>query len=622
MRKLLLLVASVVFVSSASLSGCTMAEGSDDEEFDRDWKDDYESDSDEDAAEGAETEELDALDDLDDIEEPGGSPIFDGTEATTDPEGGAGPGEEPLPDGLEGAYEGGWEGEGEGEGSGEPGRPGGGSGPIKKPPPRKHGPLSIMEDDPHFSGPASDERLDRAKELGIDAIRVMLWWKDKVPGDPNSTTKPKDFVSSKPDAYNWTKLDTQIEGARARGLKVMLTIPAGPMPYWASEEPEYCVKQGGWTCAWKPQYKEYAKWVAAVGRHVKDKGYRIWAWSFVNEPNITAFLKDETSLKTAHRYRKLWFHARKALRATAGVKARVFFSDQANNAHELDPSAARWKLFNQALCLNLEKDAELIKGFCPLKARKVQAHGIAFHPYAANPLAQKQTVYFLQKLVDEAAREKRLPRNRGLYMTENAFLTARGSDAGKLGAAGLTVTPNQQASYMNKGERLLARNPRVKSLAQYELVDEGRGTWDCGLIYANGYVKTKGGETVTGDFHQIKLGSHITVGDRTIGWNDIADKEGGKEFWSTGPGGEKPAYAAYRISIDVVKTGDKVEVWGLARNDTGAGFTIEGLFPSGEWQELKTVKTDVLGFGRAVIPRGNATAWRIRFGGDVSRIAR
>jgi hypothetical protein len=34
------------------------------------------------------------------------------------------------------------------------------------------------------------------------------------------------------------------------------------------------------------------------------------------------------------------------------------------------------------------------------------------------------------------------------------------------------------------------------------------------------------------------------------------------------------------------------------------------------------VKTDVLGFGRALIAKGSATAWRLRFGSDVSRVAK
>jgi hypothetical protein len=400
------------------------------------------------------------------------------------------------------------------------------------------------------------------------------------------------------------------------------------MPYWASEEPDHCAKQGGWSCAWKPQYKEYARWVTAVGRHVKSKGYSIWGVTFVNEPNIGAFLQDESSLKLAHRYRKLWFHARKALRKTAKVKTRVFFSDQANNQKSLEPDATRWKLFNQALCLDLEKDAELIKGFCPSKKRRVETHGIAFHPYASTPGAARDTVNFLHRLTDEAAREKRLPRRRGLYMTESAFLTARGADAGKLGASSLSVTNAQQASYMNVGERLLSKNPRVKSFSQYELVDEGRGTWDCGLIFANGTVVTKAGESVSGDFTEFKIDDHVTVqpasgAARVIAWADIRDRtDGSKEIGVAGPGGEKPSYAAYRVAIDVVDKGDKVDVWGLARADAGSGFTIEGLFASGEWQLIKTVKTDATGFGRALIAKGTASAWRIRFGGDLSRVAK
>lgn len=612
MRKLLFLVASVVLASSAA-TGCAPAEGAaaEDDEFENDWKDDFENDDEEAAAEDEETKELDELDDLDDAEGDGDMIFPAESDATTDPEGGPGPGEEAVwPEGTDEYIE---------ETTGEyPGLEPGESPPPKKK--RKHGPVSIIQDDPHFSGPASGDRLDQAKALGADVVRIMAWWKNAVPGDPTATTKPEGFVSSHPDQYNWSAIDTQIEGARNRGMKVLVTITAGAMPYWASEEPNVCVQKGGWSCAWKPQYKEYAKWVTAFGRHVKSKGYRIWGVTFVNEPNIGAFLADESSLKLAHRYRKLWFHARKALRKTAKVKTRVFFGDMANNQKSLEPDATRWKLFNQSLCLDLEKDAELIKGFCPSKKRKVSAHGIAFHPYASTPGNVRDTVNFLHRLVDEAAREKRLPRQRGLYMTESAFLTARAADAGSLGAS-LAVTPAQQASYMNVAERSLSRNPRVKSFAQYELVDEGRGTWDCGLIFASGTVTLKSGDSVSGDFVEFKINDHVTVqpasgAARSIPWADIANTT------VAGPGGEKPALAAYRLGIDVIDKGDKVEVWGLARPDSGSGFTIEGLFASGEWQEIKTVKTDHTGFGRSLIAKGTATQWRLRYGIDLSRVAK
>jgi hypothetical protein len=231
MRKLLFLVASVVLASSASI-GCNSAEGSvdDDEEFDNDWKDDFENDDEEATEESKETDELDELDDLDDPEDKDGMIFPAETEATTDPEGGPGPGDEAPPEGTDEYIE--------ATTGTDPGVEPGTKPPPKKP--RKHGPISIIEDDPNFSGSAgydgsgkplydkakSDERLDRAKALGADAIRIMLWWKDKVPGGAESTTKPKGFVSSRPDQYDWRAFDMQVEGARNRGMKVMVTIPA------------------------------------------------------------------------------------------------------------------------------------------------------------------------------------------------------------------------------------------------------------------------------------------------------------------------------------------------------------------------------------------------------------
>ena len=596
---------SITVLAAAALlaaTSCTIAEGAD-PDFDRDFVDDFENDDDEAAAEGEEVGALDAIDDLDDVED---APPFS---ASGD--------------------------------DGEPPADGGATGALASTAKRHgpHGPLSVIQDDANFSGrgfldagvkvydPAkAGERLDQAKALGADVVRVMVWWRDVVPGDPHATTKPK-FVSSKPDDYDWRVFDAQVSAARARGLKVLVTIPAGPMPYWASEDPAFCVKKGGWSCAYKPKYAEYAAWVAAMGRHVKQKGYRIWAWTFVNEPNLGAFLADDSGLRAAHRYRKLWFHARKALRKTAGVKARVLFGDLANNQSQFAPTADRWRFFNQALCLELDRDPEVIPGFCPDKKRRVEASGVAFHPYASTPLGAKKSVDFLEQLADAASAAGRLPKNRGLYMTESAFLTARAADAGKLGAAAMSVSAAQQAVSMNVADHWLSSNPRVKSLAQYELVDEGRGTWDCGLRYALGRVTLRSGEVVTGDFLEVRLGDHLTVqpaaaAPRTIAWADIAGADAGApQFGAIDQGSPKPAYAAYRLAIDVRRVGADVRIWGLARADTGAGFSVEALTPAG-WLEAKLVKTDELGFGSTTLPIGSATAWRLRFGPDVSREAR
>lgn len=616
LRSLIPFVAAL-FVGT-SLEACAKEEV-DDPEFEADWVEDFENDAEEDAAEEAEQAELDELDDMDDVEELDDEAVDTSVASVK-------------------------------------------SLSTKRAAPKRapHGPLSIMEEDPYFSGEtwisadergydvdAATARMAEAKALGVDVIRVMLWWGTVAPGH-KQLTKPANFAASKPDGYDWRYLDAQIEAARNNGLKVMITATAGNMPWWASEEPKVCeakIKAGAWSCSWKPNPKEYAKFVTAVGRHVKAKNYRIWAWTFVNEPNIGSFLSDQDSkrdgdhnaqMETAFRYRRLWFAARKHLRKTARVRARVFFSDQANNQkvgdEVLKPSSPRWNLIDWSLCLKTEWNPELLDGKykCPLRPRKAIFHGVAFHPYASSAEQAIDSVNFLQKLVDDAAEAKRIPRNRGLYMTESGFLTAKGKGAAALGGSNI-VTPAQQAVELNQLDHALWSNKRVRSLSQYELIDEGRGTWDCGLRYAYGNVYKTDESVVTGDFLEVVLGSHLLVrtaaGNVRIVWDAIKwapwdTKKETKYFQRTGPGAEKPAYAAYRVGIKITKSGDEVTVWGHPRADTGAGFSIEGLYPSGEWQELDTVQTDSFGFGQKTLKIGSATAWRIHFGGEYSRVVR
>lgn len=565
---------------------------SEDPEFEADWVEDFEGDVQEDAAEEAEQAELDTLDDEDDVE------VLDD------------------------------------EGTSESALQAKTLSPKKAAPKRPaHGPISILQDDGWLT---DDTRMYEARSIGAKVIRIMVWWAQLAPS-PKSQQKPKGFVASKPDDYDFSKLDAQIEAARNNGLKVMLTLTAGNMPYWASEDPGECQKRidsgKAWSCSYKPSPKEYAKFVTAVGRHVKSKSYRIWGWTFVNEPNIGSFLADEDSpadkdsnsaMEVAFRYRRLWFAARKHLRATAKVKARVFFADMANNqkspGETLTPASPRWNLIPWSLCLKTEWNPELLDGKykCPERPRKVHVQGVAFHPYASSPSAALYSVSFLKNLIDDAAATGRIGGTRGIYLTEMGFLTGKGSRS--LGAEG-AVTPAQQALYLNQTEHVLADDPRIKAVAQYELVDEGRGTWDCGLRFAFGEVHKTDGSVLSGDFLEYIPGSHVTVrasgGDPVrVDWLSIA------AAFRTGEGAEKPAYAAYRIALDAEKIGDKVNLWGHARFDTGAGFTVEGWFPgSSSWLEVGVVKTDAYGYGSTTLDVGTATAWRLRFGLDTSRVS-
>jgi hypothetical protein len=676
-RALPYLMAAVV-ATALSSGGCgSSAEPAvDDPEFESDWTEDFENDTEEDLAEQEEQDKLDQLDDLDDVE------ALDGEGESEDPS------YENAPfDQTTFATEGGGMGdEGQAPGAidpsredhprlGEPGVDDDGNelpaDPDAPPAPMplhikgttthdKHGPISIIEDDPWFSGQQwmpggtynydvdlATTRMAEAKALGAKVVRIMLWWSSVAP-NPKSLTKPAGFVASQPGGYDWRGLDAQIIAARRNNLKVLITATAGNMPYWASEEPSVCASRISsghtWSCSWRPDPKEYAKFVTAVGRHVKQRHFRIWAWTLVNEPNIGGFLSDRDSkndgdknsqMEVAFRYRRLWFGARKALRKTAHVTARVFFSDQANNqktkGEHLTPASARWNLFDWSLCLDTEWNPDLVSGKykCPIKPRKAICQGIAFHPYATTAGQANYSEKFLERLVDDAAEAGRISKGRGLYMTEGGFLTAKSSGGNALGASSV-VTPKAQGIAINELDRMQWHNPRIKSTAQYEMIDEGRGSWDCGLRYAWGdvHIADAVGTVVSGDMLQIKTGTRVVIRDAAgalhkIAWAQIAAAPwdaNTKWFQRTGAGAMKPAYIAYRMGISVVRSGDEARIFGHARFDTGLGFSIDGLYDDG-WHEITTVKTDELGYGEKTIKIGKAKAFRTLFGGDYSRTA-
>ncbi len=446
-------------------------------------------------------------------------------------------------------------------------------------------------------------------------------------------TRPPDFVATDPAKYNWTKYDRLIEEAHKRNLNVLITL-AAPMPFWASEEPEHCASSNAWSCGWKPKSREYARFVTAVGRHFLGK--EIWGVTLWNEPNIGAFLNDDSRHLQAMRYRKMWFDGRKALRKTAGLKTRVFFGDMGNdlitpddkqpgcqkgcetdprdpNASCMDcghtdpnPYSSHWKVFRQALCLDsaeeeLPKDQQ--HAGCRESPRRVWSSGVAFHPYSPHPLVLKHSVEVLERFVDEAVRQRRLSCNQGIYLTEHAFLTRKAPK--QLGASS-PVTFLQQAEYMNMADRYLYEDPRVKTTAQYELYDEGRADskdgWDCGLRYSQN-------ENPSTEYQQ-------RVADLNGCPYDPKKMETLQQCWMKYKSQPKPAFDAYRMSIDVVRTTpNQVVVFGLARSIAPATlvFVEQKRTTDADWSLAGTLKVDELGYGKMSFNAGQDTKFRLSF---------
>lgn len=115
-----------------------------------------------------------------------------------------------------------------------------------------------------FSPPADVAKtLDRLRELGVDRLRVSVFWLAVAP-DPGARVKPAGFDGADPDAYpqaKWERYDTLVRLAAERGIGVMWDV-TGPSPVWATKPIK---SRPDIADAWYPNAKEFGAFVRAVG---------------------------------------------------------------------------------------------------------------------------------------------------------------------------------------------------------------------------------------------------------------------------------------------------------------------------------------------------------------------
>jgi hypothetical protein len=405
--------------------------------------------------------------------------------------------------------------------------------------------ISILQDNATFlgfSGHDPEQAMAEAKALGVDVVRIFLTWHSVSPNQ-DSRHRPLRFDVGDPESigYQWAMYDALIDRARRHGLKVMITI-APPMPWWASEQPSRCPHRiGGYahlttSCMWKPPPALFGEFVKAVVRRYGTQaegsfGGQVTLWSLWNEPNLEHYLMPQlqrTRLGTidlaAARYRQLWLAGWRAIaKYDPPSRNRVLFGETAAISSPMDTLYA-------ALCLD-----ELGR---PFKGRLRTLHGcgrpqrlpiagLAVHPYNNYAVGSVFTRSFTKdslpmaylgrahRLLERAARYGRIPRGRGLYLTEFGFQSSPPDLFGD--ALGL----GRHAAAINEADRLFYGDPRVKAVSQYELFDvPDRDDFNTGLRLAGG--------------------------------------------------APKPALAAYRMPLVVTRLApDLVEVWGQVRPATG-----------------------------------------------------
>jgi len=175
----------------------------------------------------------------------------------------------------------------------------------------------------------------------------------------------------------------------------------------------------------------------------------------------------------------------------------------------------------------------------------------------------------LTRLLDQAGKRGRVPRKLPVYYTENGWQT---NPPDRLFGVPLV----QQAAYINQSDWIAYKSSRIRSVAQYKLID---------------------------DVPQGAFQSGVRLTD----------------------GSAKPSYAAYRLPIWVSGRGAKVRVYGQVRPaEDSAPLQVELQHAAGAGSAFQTVQVVAVKSrkGTFTVPVSiQGGLWRLRWNGIVSREA-
>jgi hypothetical protein len=427
---------------------------------------------------------------------------------------------------------------------------------------------TIQDDHRLLDGTTAQRRstLDEMGKLGADRVRVTVLWKRLAPA-PTSRSRPS-FDAADPAAYPagvFAPLDAVVRDAAARGLGVNFDI-TGPAPLWATRRPP----RQDVAATYEPSAREFGLFVTALGRHYSGDVAgipRVAYWSVWNEPNQSGWLTPQWRDKVERApavYRALAAAAWAALADTGHRRDIVLVGETAPKGLP-SPGVKRFLTplaFVRALYC-VDRKLQRLRGAaarardCPIGGPRAfvranpalfSASGYAHHPYnlLEAPSSRPRDHDFvtigsldrLTRTLDRILRAYDVRRRLPLYLTEFGYQTPPDP---------FGVSMAVQAAWLNQSEYIATRNPRVRTLGQFLLYDDG---------------------PPEGSTFQSGLRSH--------------------------GGARKPSWAAYRLPVWLprvrVKRGRLLTVWALLRAAPRSRARIEFRVGSGAWTSLATVR--------------------------------
>ena len=377
--------------------------------------------------------------------------------------------------------------------------------------------------------------LDVLRALGVDRLRITVLWSAIAPG-AQSRTRPAGFDASDPAAYPrgaWAPYDRVLELARARGISVDFDLTA-PGPLWAMRRGAPLAGQAN---HYEPSASEFGRFVLAAGRRYAGRYVapgsaspipRVAYWSIWNEPNQPGWLAPQrrvdagvSEIESARLYRGYVDAAFDALRRSGHGADTILIGELAPEGRESTGSSSPVPPipFVDALYCVGGRDrplsgararalgcpgAQARRAFAAAHPGLFDATGFAHHPYSfflppAAGMGDRNFVPLselgrLERGLDSIFAAYSVSRRLPIYLTEYGYETNppnpfRG------------VSPTRQAAYLDQAAYLAWRDPRVRVLSQFLLVDSPpdraypRGsvrywsTFQTGLVYLRGVPK-------------------------------------------------------------------------------------------------------------------------------------
>ena len=451
---------------------------------------------------------------------------------------------------------------------------------------------STFQDDPLLVYGTAEQQtstLDTLKSFGVDRIRVSVFWQQLAPA--NDQLEKPGFDSADPAGYQapvWEKYDALIRGAQARGILVNLNLTS-PIPRWAStESPRADLQQ-----TFNPNPEEFGKFVRAVGTRYSGSYNglpRVDYWSIWNEPNQAGWLTPQWSPDPRNAksqvdaapsiYRNLVANAWQALADTGHGSDTILIGETApqgqGKAKAISQSIDALKFVRRLYCvdnnLNVLKGAQASLRNCPGDVATFvaqnpglfKATGYAHHPYAlltppSRPQKNPDHISMadlrdlsreLMRIYQRYGQKTQSKRGVPLYLTEYGYQTKPDPVT--------YVSFNRQAAWINEAEYIAFRNPNVRAVNQFLLVDD---------------APIAGEKIPRLAYRTFQSGLQLLTGKR------------------------KPSYKAYMTPIFVkqarVRRGRSTGVWGMLRPADAAArvrasiqFRVRG---GTRWRTRKTV---------------------------------